>query len=172
MTKIVKSISLDESTIAIANSKKNFSGWVREQLLMDIQYTIPCYFFTVYHTDRKGKKLFEKITAPDGSVSKRPLVTEEVCNGQKKPHCAKCYPSGPPTREDWLLYTQRRIDLDELQNRAKATWKWKTDQIEAKNRQISEALSKNQENDPQMGGKSVKRAYVRRLLTWIWSFIW
>ena len=55
MTKIVKSISLDETTIAIANSKKNFSGWVREQLLMDIQYTIPCYFFTVYHTDRKGQ---------------------------------------------------------------------------------------------------------------------
>ena len=172
MVKIVKSISLDEHTAPIANEKSNFSQWVREQLLAEIQYTLPCFYFTVYHTDRTGKKLFETITSPDGSVIKQPLVTEEVCNGQKKPHCAKCYPNGPPTREDWLLYTQRRIDLDELQERTKATWKWKLDQIEDKKRQISEGLSKNQENVPPMGGVKPKRAYVRRLFVFIWSFIW
>ena len=162
MTKIVKSISLDAETAPIANEKENFSAWVRQQLLTEIQYTKPCVFFDVVHRDRFGKTIYD--SGEDGR--KHPRITSEICNGQKKPHCPKCYPHGMPDREDWLEYANARIDRKELLARAEKTWKWRTDQIEAKK------ASKNQEKVSPMGGVKPKRAYVRRLLTWIWSYIW
>tara|TARA_Y100000361_G_C11089516_1_gene305669 strand:- start:18 stop:503 length:486 start_codon:yes stop_codon:yes gene_type:complete len=161
MTKIVKSISLDEQTAPLANEKSNFSRWVREQLLEEIQYTVPCVYFKV---KIKGKKVWSEQWEKWGQEPDR--VIEEICNGQKKPSCKKCYPLGNPKREDWLEYAGGRITKDELLERTADHWKWRTDQIE----RIK--ASKNQENVPQMGGKEVKRAYVRRLLVWIWSFIW
>ena len=101
MTKIVKSISLDAQTAPMANEKENFSRWVREQLLSEIQYTQPCVYFEVRHTDRFGKVIFDP--DPENPKNKKMRVTKEICNGQKKPTCSKCYPEGPPEREDWLL---------------------------------------------------------------------
>ena len=166
MPKIVKSISLDERTAPIADEKSNFSAWVREKLLNEIAYTIPCTFFTVHHLDRRGVQIQEDYYTEDGQKMKRKVVTEEICNGMKRPHCITCYPEGPPEQEDWRHYTRRAIDKEELLRRASLRWKWRTDAL------ARDEGSKNQENVPQMGGKQVKRAYVRRLLTWIWSFIW
>lgn len=161
MPKIVKSISLDEQTAPLADEKSNFSRWVREQLLDEIQYTIPCVYFKV---TLRGQKEWSEQWQKWGKAKDR--VIEEICNGQKKPSCKKCYPEGPPKQEDWLEYVAGRIDKTELLARASDHWKWRTDQIS------KQALSKNQENVPLMGGVKPKRAYVRRLLVWIWSFIW
>tara|TARA_Y100000289_G_C3881876_1_gene129153 strand:+ start:220 stop:702 length:483 start_codon:yes stop_codon:yes gene_type:complete len=160
MPKIVKSISLDEQTAPLAEEKSNFSMWVRHQLLEEISYTIPCRFFKIKH---KGKKIFDE---ESGSwIMDDDVIKEEICNGVRKPTCTICYPNGPPHGEDWLDYVDNRIDKEELLARADARWKWRIDALEQKK-------PKNEENVPQMGGKTVKRAYVRRLLTWIWSFIW
>jgi len=161
MTKIVKSISLDEQTAPLANEKSNFSRWVREQLLDEIQYSVPCVYFKVRIPGKKvWNETFEKWgKEPDKTI-------EEICNGQKKPSCKKCYPEGAPKQEDWLEYASGRIDKDELLSRASAHWKWRTDQIE----KLQD--SKNQENAPQMGGKRVRKAYLRRFLSWIWAYIW
>ena len=167
MTKIVKSISLDAQTAPMANEKENFSRWVREQLLSEIQYTQPCVYFEVRHTDRFGKVIFDP--DPENPKNKKMRVTKEICNGQKKPTCPKCYPEGPPEREDWLLYAGGRITKSELLDRASQTWKWRTDQI---NEKTAIPVSKKLKNDPQSRGSKPKRAYVRRLLVWIWSFIW
>ena len=161
MTKIVKSISLDEQTAPLANEKSNFSRWVREQLLDEIQYTIPCVYFKV---KQAGKKVFDEQSGTWKKETDR--VIEEICNGQKKPSCKKCYPEGPPKQEDWIKYAHGRIDKVELLERTSDHWKWRTDQISAI------ANSKNQEKVSPMGGVKPKRAYVRRLLVWIWSFIW
>jgi len=167
MVKIVKSISLDEHTAPIANSKRNFSAWVRQQLLEDIQYAKPCVYFKVKH---RALKVYNPETG--GWSKAKDTITEEICNGQAKPSCVRCYPQGPPKQEDWLLYATGRITKVELLDSAAEHWKWKTDQIEEKKRQISEGISKNQENDPKRGGDKPKRAYVRRLLSFLWSFIW
>jgi hypothetical protein len=160
MPKIVKSISLDEQTAPLAEEKTNFSSWVRQQLLEEIAYTIPCTFFKIKH---KGKKMFDE---ESGSwILTNDVIKEEICNGVRKPTCQTCYPDGPPEGDDWLLYVSNKIDKDELLARAKARWQWRIDALEKKD-------SKNEENVPPMGGMKPKRAYVRRLLTWIWSFIW
>ena len=157
----MKSISLDERTAPLANEKNNFSAWVREQLLKEIQYTIPCVFFKVHIMDRRGIQIYDDV---DGI--KQPRVIQEICNGQKKPSCLKCYPEGPPERKDWLEYANGRIDKQTLLARASETWKWRTDQL-AK----SEDLEK-EKKEPQMGGEKPRKAYLRRFLTWFWSYIW
>ena len=164
--KIVKSISLDERTAPIADEKSNFSAWVREQLLNEISYTIPCTFFDVHHFDRRGKQIYDDYYTETGEKLKRKRITSEICNGMKKPHCTVCYPEGPPDQDAWRLYTKREIDRAELLERASDRWKWRTDAI------AKQHNSKNQEKVPPMGGVKPKRAYVRRLLTWIWSYIW
>jgi len=164
--KIVKSISLDERTAPIANEKANFSAWVREQLLNEISYTIPCTFFTVYHLDRGGKQIFDEYYTEEGQKLKRKRITKEICNGMKKPHCSVCYPEGPPEGSDWIQYTRRQIDREELLERASKRWEWRTNAI------ANNEGSKNLEKVPPMGGMKPERAYVRRLFFFIWSFIW
>ena len=157
MPKIIKSISLDERTIEIANSKDNFSSWVREKLLDEIEYTIPCSYFPL------------QILKTDlGRVIKEAVPEGEVCNGVRKPTCKTCWPNGEhPEHSDWLAYVRREIDLDELQERTRQTWSWKHNLAKEQDLAV-----KNYINDPKRGGEKPKRAYVRRLLTWIWSFIW
>jgi hypothetical protein len=164
--KIVKSISLDERTAPIANEKNNFSAWVREQLLNEISYTIPCTFFEVHHLDRAGKQILDDYYTEDGQKLKRKRITAEICNGMKKPHCSVCYPEGPPEGDDWRLYTRRQIDRAELLERASKRWKWRTDALK------DQTNSKNQEKEPFTPHSRPRKAYVRRLLVWIWSYIW
>ena len=161
MTKVVKSISLDEQTAPLANEKSNFSAWVRQQLLDEIQYTIPCVYFKV---KIPGKKVWNETFEKWGKEPDKEI--EEICNGQKKTSCKKCFPHGPPEREDWLAYANGRITGKELLSRAENTWKWRTDQIE-KNKD-----SKNQEKEAFTPHLRQRKAYVRRLLSWIWSYIW
>lgn len=166
MPKIVKSISLDERTAPIAEEKPNFSAWVREQLLNEISYTIPCIYFEVHHLDRAGKQIYDDYYTEEGQKLKRKRITKEICNGMKKPHCSICYPEGPPEGEDWRLYTRRQIDRAELLERASKRWEWRTNAIN------DQSDLKKLENDPQSRGSKPKRAYVRRLFVFIWSFIW
>ena len=78
MPKIVKSISLDERTAPIANNKTNFSAWVREKLLEDIEYSIPCSYYPLHHMDGiTGKQLFIEIKDENGRVSKKPKITKK-----------------------------------------------------------------------------------------------
>ena len=156
MPKIIKSCSLDERTIDIANSKDNFSEWVREQLLNEIEYTLPCSYFPL------------KLVKTDlGHIIKEAVPEGEVCNGVRKPTCKTCWPDGKPESKDWLEYVERRIDLSELRERTRQHWSWRKSLEKKRNLAV-----KNHINDPKRGGEKPKRAYVRRLLTWIWSFIW
>lgn len=154
MSKIVKSISLDARTAPIAASKDNFSKWVREQLLSEIAYSLPCSFFPMVRRDHEGKVLEEK---------------EEVCNGHKTPTCEKCWPNGKPNQEDWLDYARWIIDLEELHERTDAEWKWRTD-LRAQKKERA-APSKKVENDPNTPHSRQQKRYVRRLIWWIWSYI-
>tara|TARA_Y100000296_G_C5144170_1_gene242750 strand:- start:49 stop:510 length:462 start_codon:yes stop_codon:yes gene_type:complete len=153
MPKIIKSCSLDERTIEIANSKENFSGWVREKLLEEIQYTIPCNYFPL-----------DALKSYNGLTVLEAVPEGEICNGVKKPVCPTCWPQGAPTNEDWIAYAQRHIDLDELRERTNQHWKWKVD--------LEKQQIKNHINDSKKRGEKPKRAYLRRFLTWIWTFIW
>lgn len=159
MTKIVKSISLDERTAPIASEKENFSAWVREQLLNEIAYTIPCTFFEIHHLDRSGKQIFDEYFTEDGKKLKRKRTTKEICNAMKKPHCTVCYPEGPPEGVDWRLYTQRRIDREELLRRASERWKWRTDAL------AQQANAKNPQNDPQMGGGEAQKSLCSKAVS-------
>jgi len=136
MPKIIKSISLDEHTIEIANSKDNFSSWVREKLLDEIEYTIPCSYFPL------------KILKTDlGRIIKPAIPEGEVCNGVRKPTCKTCWPDGKPENKDWISYVNREIDLDELKERTRQTWSWK------QNLALERDLAvKNHINDPKRGG--------------------
>tara|TARA_B100000029_G_scaffold469127_1_gene506742 strand:- start:724 stop:1131 length:408 start_codon:yes stop_codon:yes gene_type:complete len=111
MTKVVKSISLDEQTSILASSKNNFSAWVREQLLAEVAHTIPCSYFSDIH---------------------------QICNGMRKPHCITCYPEGPPTREDWLAFVSEEITQEELQEKALETWSWRT-QLKTEPKNVEDA---------------------------------
>ena len=150
MPKVVKSISLDERTAPIAQSKDNFSAWVREQLLLEIAHTIPCHFFKVNILDRNSKTTETK---------------EEVCNGMRKPPCPNCYPNGPPIQEDWKAYATGRIDLEELHRRTDIEWKWRIDL-----RNQAKTRSENTLNDAPTPHLR-ERKYVRRLIWWLWSWI-
>jgi len=98
LTKVVKSISLDQETAKLANAKSNFSEWVRIQLLTEIHLERDCIFFTRQITDKKNK-----------------LITEShFCNGMSKMPCPKCWPNGAPRREDWLRYSKFEISPEDL----------------------------------------------------------
>tara|TARA_B100000902_G_C27306527_1_gene915829 strand:- start:374 stop:841 length:468 start_codon:yes stop_codon:yes gene_type:complete len=98
LTKVVKSISLDEETAKLANAKSNFSEWVRIQLLTEIHLERDCVFFTRQIMNKKNK-----------------LITEShFCNGMSKMPCVKCWPQGAPRREDWLRYTKFEISAEDL----------------------------------------------------------
>ncbi len=146
MTKVVKSISLDEKTAPIAASKDNFSKWVREQLLAEIAYSIPCHFF------ERQREVGSRLVAVEG----------EICNGVRSPPCGSCYPDGPPLRADWIEYVRFKIDLEELLERTAKEWKWRTDLKE----QVKE--SEKEASTPPLKGQ---KKYVRRLLKWIWAYI-
>ncbi len=164
--KIVKSISLDERTAPIAENKSNFSAWVREKLLEDIEFQIPCTFYPLHHTDSMtGKQLFITIKDEKGSVKKEPKITREICNGVRKPTCSVCYPEGAPDGKDWRLYASQQIDKTELLARASSRWKWRTDAIRAN--QLGKEREKTASTPPIVREKK----YVRRLLKWIWSYI-
>lgn len=108
MTKIVKSISLDEDTIHLANAKPNFSQWVREQLYHEIMRNKECSYAIRQEWDRLGQVV---------------RYDEEVCNGLRVgPRCVKCWPKGKPSKEDWQQYSKFVIDLPELQSRTSARW--------------------------------------------------
>tara|TARA_R100001163_G_C5063478_1_gene200798 strand:+ start:1813 stop:2313 length:501 start_codon:yes stop_codon:yes gene_type:complete len=166
MPKIVKSISLDERTAPIANNKTNFSAWVREKLLEDIEYSIPCSYYPLHHMDGiTGKQLFIEIKDENGRVSKKPKITKEICNGVRKPTCSVCYPEGAPDGKDWREYANGRINKTELLARASAKWKWRTDAIKANQ------LGKESEKSASIPPIVREKKYVRRLLKWIWSYI-
>ena len=154
LAKIVKSISLDERTAPIAAAKDNFSAWVREQLLSEIAYSLPCSFFPMVRRDHEGKELERK---------------EEVCNGQKVPTCEKCYPNGKPNQADWLDYARWIIDLEELHERTDEEWKWRTD-LRARKKERA-APSKKVKDDANTPPSRHQKKYVRRLIRWIWGYI-
>ena len=86
MTKVQKSISLDEYTAPIANEKGNFSEWVRNQLIADKQQSMV-----------KASQLGE-----DGELVHIAMRSKGKCwpfhpNGV----CTLCWPQGPPTDADW-----------------------------------------------------------------------
>lgn len=156
MVKVVKSISLDEDTAPIANSKENFSAWVREQLRAEIAYDLPCNFM----------KLTPMKMSPGGFMKKDyDNSIEEICNAMAKPPCVTCYPEGPPDREDWLQYVRLQITKEELQSRALDKWKWRTDLKEQK-KQRKESV-KSVSTPP----IEDEKRYVRRFLKWLWSYI-
>jgi len=165
MPKIVKSISLDERTAPIAEQKTNFSAWVREKLLEEIEYTLPCNYFEVVHRGKDNKTLFRTVKDENGKVTKEPIITKEICNAVRKPTCSKCYPEGAPEQKDWILYVDRKIDKTELLARASAKWKWRTDAI------TEHQLRKENEKEASNPPIRHEKKYVRRLLKWIWSYI-
>jgi len=151
VAKIVKSISLDETTAPLAAAKDNFSAWVREQLYHEIIIERDCAFFTRTKTERYWSEDL-------GAMQDRIINETEICNGMRKPRCPKCYPEGSPTSENWLAYAKWEIDRTELLARTNE-------------RYTAIERAKNPENGLPTPHLRPQKKYVRRLLAWIWSYI-
>jgi len=152
MAKIVKSISLDAETIPLAEAKDNFSRWVREQLYHEIVLEKDCIFFTA----SRSRKVWDP---SNNQYQHKDETRKEICNGMRPIRCPKCYPEGKPTSEDWLAYTRFEIDREELVDRTSKRYE-------------AISLANKGLNDAPTPHLRPQKAYVRRLLTWIWSYIW
>ena len=94
MGRIVKSVSLDEQTAAIADNIGNFSKFVRSRL---IQYD---------NTTKATAIQILEHNAPRTIRSPNPDLFVEVCFPfHLSGCCILCWPDGPPTRGAWLEWT-------------------------------------------------------------------
>ena len=92
MSRIIKTVSLDKKTDAIASQKPNFSAWVRNQLLNEDE-------------DFQNTHVTLSIFREKG-----------ICNPSASPRCAICYPHGKPTLPNIKAWNQGLISNSQLTN--------------------------------------------------------
>jgi len=91
MSRIIKTVSLDESSDKLASKIPNFSKWVRNQLkLQDESFQNSHVTLGVYR--KKG-----------------------ICNPSASPRCNICFPHGRPQITDIKDFNTGRISSEQLQ---------------------------------------------------------
>lgn len=143
MSRIIKTVSLDESSDKLASKIPNFSKWVRDQLkLQDESFQNSHVTLGVYR--EKG-----------------------ICNPSASPRCNICFPHGRPILSDIREYNLGRITSSELQD---ITKKKSLSQSLDKNLNKEKPQTNIEDISIQKTGKK-ERKYLRRTLRYIWSFI-
>lgn len=149
--KVVKSISLNEETAPLANSKVNFSAWVRKKLLDEESVR-----------RRKSPEVFDE----NSHVAFRESLG--VCwPFHSSGCCPNCWPDGPPTEADWRKFMHpedfggfnREFEKPPLPGGQG----WLSDEEEAI---LLASKDENASNTPPL-----RRRYVRRTLAWLWEWI-
>ena len=144
MSRIIRTISLDQRTDELAGKKPNFSAWVRNQLLEDSQNV------SLIHVT---KAIFEK----DG-----------VCNPSGSPRCTICYPYGKPPIELIRKYNSEKgvngIGIIAARENLLKDTKKHYDGV------VVDMKPMIEEKSPLAPPRS-ERKYITRSLKWIWSFI-
>jgi len=143
MSRIIKTVSLDESSDKLASKIPNFSKWVRNQLkLQDESFQNSHVTLGVYR--EKG-----------------------ICNPSASPRCNICFPHGRPILSDIREYNLGRISSSELQDITK-----KKSLSQSSKEDLKKENPQTNTEDIGILNKSKKeRKYLRRTLRYIWSFI-
>lgn len=143
MSRIIKTVSLDESSDKLASKIPNFSKWVRDQLkLQDESFQNSHVTLTMFR--EKG-----------------------ICNPSASPRCNICFPHGRPIPSDIREYNLGRITSSELQDITKKKF---SSQSLDKNLNKEKTQTNIEDISIQKTGKK-ERKYLRRTLRYIWSFI-
>tara|TARA_R110000824_G_scaffold396638_1_gene598360 strand:- start:1909 stop:2343 length:435 start_codon:yes stop_codon:yes gene_type:complete len=144
MSRIIRTISLDQRTDELAGKKPNFSAWVRNQLLEDSQNV------SLIHVT---KAIFEK----DG-----------LCNPSGSPRCTICFPYGKPPLELIRKYNNEKgingIGIDQARENLLRDSKKHYDGV------VVDMKPMIEEKSP-LAPPRRERKYITRSLKWIWSFI-
>jgi len=142
MSRIIKTVSLDESSDELASKIPNFSKWVRNQLkLQDESFQNSHVTLGVYR--KKG-----------------------ICNPSASPRCNICFPHGRPQITDIKDFNTGRISSEQLQE---ITKKKCNSLNQSKTLAISKKIEFGKEESTE---KTIsERKYLRRTLRYIWSFI-
>ena len=143
MSRIIKTISLNEEADKIASQKPNFSAWVREQLI-------------------KEDESFQ-----NSHVTLSVFRDKGICNPSASPRCNICFPHGRPILADIREYNLGLITGTELQSITKKKSALANGVEILRTQKLEPGLEK-----PGILDKSKKeRKYLRRTLRYIWSFI-
>ena len=143
MSRIIRTVSLDQKSDEIAAKKPNFSRWVREQLISQDE------------------------SVQNSHVTLSVFREKGICNPSASPRCNICFPHGRPEMVDIREYNKRQITSTELQEITKKKW---TSINQSKTLAISKREEFGKEEPPKLENIS-KRKYLRRTLKYIWSFI-
>ena len=148
--KVVKSISLDETTAPLANAKINFSAWVRQKLLDEVATTRRKAPGTPDH--------IQPTRAKSGQLC-WPFHSDGCCH--------LCWPDGPPTEADYSSWvasgTYTMHEAPKIQDDPPEGQGWLSDEEEAL------LLASQEQNDPST--PPLRRRYVRRFLSWCWEWV-
>ena len=91
MSRIIKTVSLDESSDKLASKIPNFSKWVRDQLKLQDE------------------------SFQNSHVTLTQFREKGICNPNASPRCNICFPHGRPQLTDIKDYNTGRISSEELQ---------------------------------------------------------
>ena len=142
MSRIIRTVSLDQESDKLAAKKPNFSKWVREQLKLQDQSFLNSHV-TVSLFREKG-----------------------ICNPSASPRCNICFPHGRPAREDIREFNTGTITSQELQEITKKKFvSIKSSETLAITR--SEEFGIKEPLTPPLR----ERKYLRRFLKAVWSWI-
>ena len=91
MSRIIRTVSLNSETDALAGAKGNFSAWVRQQLIG------------------------EEIISTNSHSTPVLFAKRGLCNPSAKPRCGLCFAYGNCTPEDIKSYNKGLISGEDLQ---------------------------------------------------------
>jgi len=143
MSRIIKTVSLDQRSDKIASKKPNFSRWVREKLIQ------------------------EDIEISESHVTLSLFKDKGICNPSASPRCSICYPYGRPEMIDIRAYNANIISKEELQKRTKKNAKTEDMPSMLDISNIQNDGKKLEAKDPVLR----ERKYLRRAIKWVWAFI-
>tara|TARA_R110000824_G_C15189532_1_gene674578 strand:- start:530 stop:958 length:429 start_codon:yes stop_codon:yes gene_type:complete len=142
MSRIIKTVSLDESSDKLASKIPNFSKWVRDQLKLQDE------------------------SFQNSHVTLTQFREKGICNPNASPRCNICFPHGRPQLTDIKDYNTGRISSEELQEITKKKF---SSVNQSKTLAISKKIESGKGDNIEL--TIPKRKYLRRTLRYIWSFI-
>tara|TARA_R110000782_G_scaffold34477_1_gene82331 strand:- start:1984 stop:2400 length:417 start_codon:yes stop_codon:yes gene_type:complete len=138
MSRIIRTVSLNSETDALAAKKANFSAWVRQQLIG------------------------EDIISTNSHSTPVLFAQRGLCNPSAKPRCGLCFPFGNCTPDDIKSYNKGLISGSDLQSLTRAFY----GDIIQPGQSMLDIVIKEPSTPPQRERKYVRRL-VKWLIEWI-----
>ena len=138
MSRIIRTVSLNSETDALAAKKANFSAWVRQQLIG------------------------EDIISTNSHSTPVLFAQRGLCNPSAKPRCGLCFPFGNCTPEDIKSYNKGLISGSDLQDLTRSFY----GDIIQPGQSMLDIVIKEPSTPPQRERKYVRRL-VKWLIEWI-----